>query len=85
VRNDGGVLLRDGKNVRWRVVYGIAVCPGQAIWADLVPLEMRGENPPFEVGYGFVSPSIFASWESSILTGRSLGRVQFLKRCGTTA
>jgi hypothetical protein len=38
-----------------------------------------------EVGYGFVSPSAFASPASSILTGMSLGRVQFLKRCGTTA
>src|ERR1700676_259593 len=42
------------------------------------------ENPPFEAGYGFVSPSSLASWASSILTGRSLGRVQFLKRWGTT-
>jgi hypothetical protein len=48
-------------------------------------LVMRFENPPFEAGYGFVIPSSFASWASSILTGRSLGRVQFLKRCGTTA
>ena len=48
-------------------------------------LVMRCENPPFEAGYGFVSPSAFASPASSILTGRSLGRVQFLKRCGTTA
>ena len=45
----------------------------------------RCENPPFEAGYGFVSPSSFASWASSILTGRSLGKVQFLKRCGMTA
>jgi HipA-like protein len=33
----------------------------------------------------FVTPSSLASWASSILTGRSLGRVQFLRRCGTTA
>jgi len=52
---------------------------------ELGALVMRGENPPFEAGYGFVSPSSFASWASSILTGRSLGSVQFLKRCGTTA
>ena len=43
------------------------------------------ENPPFEAGYGIVSPSAFASWVSSILAGRSLGRVQFLNRCGITA
>jgi hypothetical protein len=41
--------------------------------------------PAFQAGYGFVSPSIFASWASTILVGRSLGRVQFLKRCGMTA
>jgi hypothetical protein len=39
----------------------------------------------FEAGYGFVSPSAFASWVSSILAGRSLSRVQFLNRCGMTA
>jgi hypothetical protein len=39
----------------------------------------------FKAGYDFVSPSSFASWVSSILTGRRLGSVQFLKRCGTTA
>jgi hypothetical protein len=32
-----------------------------------------------------VSPSAFASVASTILAGRSLGRVQFLKRCGMTA
>src|ERR1700685_4269573 len=49
------------------------------------PVLNEYENPPFEAAYRFVSPSSFASSASSILTGRSLGRVQFLKRCGTTA
>jgi hypothetical protein len=40
---------------------------------------------PSEPGYGFLSPICFATAASSILVGRSLGRVQFLKRCGTTA
>jgi hypothetical protein len=40
---------------------------------------------PSEAGYGFVSFICFASSASSILAGRSLGRVQFLKRCGMTA
>src|ERR1700733_6341642 len=43
-----------------------------------------GENPPSEPD-SFVSPSSFANWASNILAGRSLGKVQFLKRCGTTA
>ena len=48
-------------------------------------MEESNVNPPLETGYGFVSPSIFASWASTILTGRSLGRIQFLNRCGMTA
>jgi hypothetical protein len=40
---------------------------------------------PSEPGYGFLIPICLATAASSILTGRSLGRVQFLKRCGTTA
>jgi hypothetical protein len=43
------------------------------------------EHLLFEAGNGFVIPNSFANWASSNLTGRSLGRVQFLKRCGTTA
>ena len=39
----------------------------------------------FEPGYAFVNPNCFASSASTILVGRSLGKVQFLKRCGTTA
>jgi hypothetical protein len=35
--------------------------------------------------YGFLNPICFAIAASSILTGRSLGSVQFLKRRGTTA
>jgi hypothetical protein len=71
--------------------YITASNPGGAIrcWRNTVfaigSLVMRCENPPFEAGYGFVSPSSFANWASSILTGRSLGKVQFLKRCGTSA
>jgi hypothetical protein len=37
-----------------------------------------------QVGYDFVNPSAFAIPASSILVGMSLGRVQFLNRCGTT-
>jgi len=36
-------------------------------------------------GFGFVSPICFAIKLSNILAGRSLSRVQFLKRCGMTA
>ena len=42
-------------------------------------------RPSFEADQSFVSFICFASSASSILTGRSLGKVQFLKRCGTTA
>ena len=54
-------------------------CWAASVWAP------HSEAAFDESSYGFVSPSSFASWASSILTGRSLGRVQFLKRCGTTA
>src|SRR6266851_7059603 len=43
------------------------------------------EKPLFEAGYRLVSFICFAISASSILAGRSLGRVQFLKRCGMTA
>jgi hypothetical protein len=54
----------------------------------VIPLALTKEGsevPRVFAGYGFVSPSNFASWASSILVGRNLGRVQFFKRCGTTA
>jgi hypothetical protein len=57
----------------------------ETLFLPLGPLIVRCENPPFEAGYGFVSFICFASSASSILAGRSLGRVQFLKRCGMTA
>jgi hypothetical protein len=46
---------------------------------------MRCENPLLEGGYRLVSFICFAISASSILAGRSLGSVQFLKRCGMTA
>ena len=39
----------------------------------------------FGTGCGFMNPSCFATTASSILAGRSLGKVQFLKRCLMTA
>jgi Transposase zinc-binding domain len=64
-----------------RIADGIRKHLSHRHWMALV----RCENPPFEAGYGFVSPSSFASWASSILAGRSRGKVQFLKRWGMTA
>ena len=50
------------------------------------PLGYRGvRTNPFEADYSFVSFICFASSASSILAGTSLGRVQFLKRCGMIA
>jgi len=46
---------------------------------------IQNPSPQFESGFGFVSPNSFANWVSSILAGSSLGRVQFLKRGGTSA
>jgi hypothetical protein len=54
-------------------------------WGEWILSSGAVEGRSFGVGCGFLSPSIFASWASTILVGRSLGRVQFLKRCGMTA
>jgi hypothetical protein len=56
-----------------------------AISLFVVGMSLSYENPPSKPGYGFLSPICFAIELSNILPGRSLSRVQFLKRCGMTA
>ena len=79
---------------RFRFAGKVSVAPRTALRPQLPDGALSNPEPqsrpngvgiPSDSGYGFVSPSSFASWLSSILAGRSLGRVQFLKRCGTTA
>jgi hypothetical protein len=64
--------------------FGRIVTERLLVRGDRVAATVRKSNAS-EAGYGLVRPSCFASTASSILAGRSLGRVQFLKRCGTTA
>jgi len=54
-------------------------------WGEWSSSSGAVEGRSFGAGCGFMNPSCFATTASSILAGRSLGKVQFLKRWLMTA